>query len=84
MTNLNYALDNGLLFYGTFAGVVGLIGYSFITSYLNSFYVDKGVQTDAWEDYSDRPSQIIEDSITSIDTMTPGIYPTQHISSQEI
>jgi hypothetical protein len=47
MTNLNYALDNGLLFYGTFAGVVGLIGYSFITSYLNSFYVDKGVQTDA-------------------------------------
>jgi hypothetical protein len=47
MTILNYALDNGFLFYGTFAGIVGLIGYSFTTSYLNSFYADKGIQTDA-------------------------------------
>jgi hypothetical protein len=38
---------------------------------LNSFYVDKGVQTDAWEDYSNRPSLIGPESVTSIDTVTP-------------
>jgi hypothetical protein len=30
-----------------FAGTVGLIGYKFISTYVNSFYVDKGVQTEA-------------------------------------
>jgi hypothetical protein len=85
MTILNYALDNGFLFYGTFAGIVGLIGYSFTTSYLNSFYADKGIQTDAWEDYSDRPSQIGSQNLTSIDTVTPiseNISPTIQTTSE--
>jgi hypothetical protein len=47
MTLFNYALDNGLLFGVAFAGTVGFIGYKFVSSYLNSFYVDKGIQTDA-------------------------------------
>jgi uncharacterized protein YozE (UPF0346 family) len=56
------------------------MGYKIISSYLNSFYVDKGVQTDAWEDYSERPSQIASESVTSIDTVTPRISPIEHIS----
>jgi len=68
---LNYLLNNDLVFYSMFAGTVGFIGYKFVSSYLNSFYLDKGVQTSAWEDYSDRPSQIGSNSITSIDTITP-------------
>jgi hypothetical protein len=44
---LSYLLDNDLIFYGMFATTVGFIGYKFASSYLNSFYVDKGVQTDA-------------------------------------
>jgi tellurite resistance protein TehA-like permease len=38
-------------------------------------YVNKEVQTSAWEDYSNRPSQIGFDDITSIDTITP-VSPT--------
>jgi hypothetical protein len=67
----NYALDNGFLFWAGFACTAGFIGYGFTSSYLNSFYVDKGVQTDAWEDYSNRPSLIGPESVTSIDTVTP-------------
>jgi hypothetical protein len=47
MTLLNYALDNSLLFGVAFAGTAGLIGYKFVSSYLNSFYLDKGIQTSA-------------------------------------
>jgi|GEM_PF-1492522 hypothetical protein len=47
MTLFNYALDNSLLFGVAFAGTVGFIGYKFASSYLNSFYVDKSIQTDA-------------------------------------
>jgi hypothetical protein len=47
MTLLNYIFENNVIFYSIFAGTAGLIGYSFITSYLDSFYVDEGVQTDA-------------------------------------
>jgi hypothetical protein len=47
------------------------IGYKFILTYVNSFYVDKGVQTEAWENYSNRTSQMASESITSIDTITP-------------
>ena len=84
---LNYLLNNDLVFYSMFAGTVGFIGYKFVSSYLNSFYLDKGVQTSAWEDYSDRPSQIGSNSITSIDTITPiseNISPviTTHSSSE--
>ena len=67
----NYLINNDLVFYSMFAGTVGLIGYKFASFYLNSFYVDKSIQTDAWEDYSNRPSQIGSDSLTSIDTITP-------------
>ncbi len=67
----NYALDNGFLFWGAFAGTVGFIGYKFTSSYLSSFYVEKEVQTEAWEDYSNRPSQIGSNSVTSIDTIKP-------------
>ena len=56
------------------------MGYKFVSSYWNSFFVDKGVQTDAWEDYSDRPSQIVSDSITSIDTVTPRFSPIEQIN----
>jgi hypothetical protein len=44
---LNYLLNNDLVFYSMFAGTVGFIGYKFVSSYLNSFYLDKGVQTSA-------------------------------------
>jgi len=42
----NYALDNGFLFWGALTCTAGFIGYEFTSSYLNSFYVDKGVQTE--------------------------------------
>jgi hypothetical protein len=47
MILFNYILDNNIIFYSIFAGTAGVIGYSIITSYVNSFYVDKGIQTDA-------------------------------------
>lgn len=68
---LNYALDSGLLFGVAFVGTVGFIGYKFVSSYLDTSYLDKGIQTGAWEDYSDRPSQLASNSLTSIDTITP-------------
>jgi hypothetical protein len=71
MTLFNYALNNDLLFGVAFVGTVGFIGYKFASLYLNSFYVDKGVQTEAWENYSNRTSQMASESITSIDTITP-------------
>jgi len=52
-------MDNGYIFYGVFASTVGFIKYKLILFYVNSFYVDKGIQTDAWEDYSNRSSKII-------------------------
>lgn len=67
----NYALDNGLLFGVAFVGTAGFMGYKFVSSYFNSNLVDKGIQTEAWEDYSDRTSQIASKSVTSIDTVTP-------------
>lgn len=80
---LNSLLDNDLIFYGIFISVAGAIGYSFVTSYFNPYLnkVDKGTQTDAWEDYSDRPSQILQTSTTSIDTQTPKFSPIEYTSS---
>lgn len=63
--------NSDIMFYGLYASTACFLGYSFATSYLNSFYVDKGVQTDAWENYSDRPSLIGPESVTSLDTVTP-------------
>jgi hypothetical protein len=68
---LNNNLDNDLVFYGLFIGVVGTIGYSFASKILSKSYVEKGVQTDAEENFSDRPNQIIQDNLTSIDTLSP-------------
>jgi len=78
----NYALDSGLLFGVAFAGTAGFIGYKFVSTYLNSFYyVDEGVQTEAWEDYSERLSQITSKSVTSIDTVTPRFSPIENLNT---
>jgi len=45
MTLFNLLTDNSLVFYSLFTGTVGFMGYKFAPSYLNSFYVDQGVQT---------------------------------------
>jgi hypothetical protein len=47
-----------------FTSCIGYIGYSLIIKplYNNYYYKDIGVQTDAWEDFSDRPSQILQTS----------------------
>jgi len=85
MTILNYLLDNDLVFYSLFSGTIGFIGYKFVSSYLNSYYVDQGIQTEAWEDYSDRTSQIGAESVTSIDTISPiseNISPTLQTTSE--
>lgn len=63
-------MDNDLVFYGLFIGVVGTIGYSFASKILRKSYVEKGVQTDAENNFSDRPSQIIPDNVPSIDTLS--------------
>jgi hypothetical protein len=44
----NYLFENScdLVFYSTFAGTVGFIGYKFVSSYFNSNLVDKGIQTE--------------------------------------
>lgn len=75
----NYILDNNIIFYSIFAGTAGFISYKFVSSYLNSFHKDIGVQTEAWEDYSDRPSQLAFNSSTSLDTVTPLTSPTDYI-----
>jgi len=68
---INNNLDNDLVFYGVFIGAVGSIGYSFTRRILSKSYVDKGVQTDAGENLSDRPDQIIAENITSKDVLSP-------------
>jgi hypothetical protein len=68
---LNNYLDNDLVFYGVFIGIVGGIGYSFASKICSKSYMDKSVQTDAGENSSDKPSEIIPNNITSIDTLSP-------------
>lgn len=68
---LNNNLDNDIVFYSVFIGVAGAIGYSFTRQILRKSYVETGVQTNAEENLSDRPSQIIPDNVTSIDTLSP-------------
>jgi hypothetical protein len=58
----NNFLSGDILFFSLFAGCARVIGYSFVSSYLNSVYLDKSVQTDVWEDYSYRQSQIAFES----------------------
>lgn len=82
MTWLNFILDNDITFYGIFIGAACHAGFSFWSSILydNKVFIDSAVQTDTWEDYSDRPSQIMLDSLTSLDTVTPRISLTEYIS----
>lgn len=79
-------INNDVVFYSIFTGVTGAISYSLVSSIFNSVwpskeYTDTGIQTDAWEDFSDRQSQIIQDSVTSIETISPMISPTEQTSS---
>lgn len=66
--------------------MAGIIVYSIAKAYINSFYVDKEMQTDAWENYSEGPSQIIQTSPTSIGTNTPIFSPIENtdIASETI
>lgn len=84
MTIFNYILDNDLVFYSLGSTLAGFMCYRFVSSVYNSYYIDKGVQTDAWEDYSERLSQLRSDSLTSIDTVTHRISPIEHISQVQI
>lgn len=68
---LNNNLDNDIVFYGAFIGVVGAIGYSLAKQILRKSYVDKGVQTNTEENFSDKPNQIDSDNMTSTDTSSP-------------
>src|ERR1700760_2456144 len=73
MEILDQILDNDILFYGMFVGVVCHIGISFICSIQRSKkeITETGVQTDAGDNYSDKPSQIIQDNVTSIEALSP-------------
>ena len=50
------------LFFSLFSGTLVFTGYKLIYSNLNSSYVDKGIQTDAWENFSNRSSLIISEN----------------------
>lgn len=67
---LNNNLDNDMVFYSIFIGVAGTIGYSLTKYILSKSYAEKSVQTNVEENLSDRPSQILQDNITSIDTLS--------------
>ena len=58
----------------------GFIGYSFVKSIIKFSYIEKGVQTDSWEDYSDRPSQILQTSSMSTDSLSPRFSPVELIN----
>lgn len=78
----NYIFENStdIMFYSIFATTAGSMVYSLIKSYINSYHEDKGIQTDSWEDFSERANQLASDSVTSIDTVTPRISPTEHLN----
>jgi hypothetical protein len=81
MTLFNQIFDQDILLYGMVIGVTchfGLFLWSFTRQ--DTEYTDSSVQTDAWENYSDRPSQIISD-ITSIDTHTPRFSPVEYTNT---
>ena len=68
---LSNNLDNDIVFYGLFIGVVGGIGYSFASKILSKSYTEKGVQTDARGNYYDESSLNIPDYVPSIDSLSP-------------
>lgn len=71
MILFDYILNNDIIFYTLFTTTGGFIGYKFVSSYINSYYLDKGIQTDSWEDFSEKASQIASDNITSMEAVTP-------------
>lgn len=80
MMLFDYIFDNDLVFYSLFSVTGGLLTYKFISNYRNLYYVDKEIQTDVWEDYSDRPSQILQTSPIGTDTQTPRFSPVEQIN----
>jgi hypothetical protein len=68
---INNNLDNEIVFYGALIGVAGAIGYSLASKILTKSLIEKGVQTDAETNISDSPSQITQDNLSSIETLSP-------------
>jgi hypothetical protein len=50
---------------------VGALGYKIISTYLRSKYLDKGTQTDASENLTDRPNQITQENLALLDSLSP-------------
>jgi len=76
----NYIIDNSYVFYSLGSIMAGFMGYKFVTSVNKSYFVDKGIQTDAWENYSDRPSLISQTSPITTDAQSPVFSPMQYIN----
>lgn len=72
MILFNDFLNNDLIFYGMFIGVACHLSFSFLNSIWgdNKEYTNAEVQTEAWEEYSDRLSQMT----------SPGSSPVEHIN----
>lgn len=70
---VNNNFDSDMMFYGIFIGVVGGIGYSLARQIFSKSYVDQSVQTDAKENFSERPSGIenLSEKVSLIETQTP-------------
>jgi hypothetical protein len=81
MTIFNYLIDNGIIFYSAIAGTVGFIGYKLVTSKLNSFYVEKGVQTEAGLNNSVSPTFENIPSVTKT-TSEVGTQTTSEVGTQ--
>ena len=78
MENWSCISDNSYVFFTLYAASVGFMGYRFVKEIVNSYnthyyetYIDKGVQTDAWDNFSSISNQTASDSLSSLDTITP-------------
>lgn len=80
MILFNYLINNESAFYSLFTVTGGFLTYKLVSSWRNSYFIDKEIQTDAWDDYSDRPSQILQTSSMSTDTLTPRFSPVELIN----
>jgi hypothetical protein len=69
-TNTNF-IDNEWVLLGIAGCVVGALGYKIISTYLRSKYLDKGTQTDASENLTDRPNQITQENLALLDSLSP-------------
>lgn len=88
MTLFNYISVDNAIFFGIAIGITCHLGFVCLSSILHKNYVEAEVQTDAWEDYSTRPSlvlsdnlsQDLSDNLTSLDTLTR-ISPTSEVGT---